>query len=115
MREEWEEAAACFGADWEEGLSWFPTEDQGRGGATSFELQDRIAKVKTICISECPVNVQCVESALMLGASAGIWGGLHAGDAKWKRLRRRFNTNDEWVAFYLGLTGQSGLLERRTG
>ena len=111
MAEEWEELAECR---YRPDLSWFPSEDNGRGGNTSFEMQDKIALVKSICIDECPVRVACVALAMSTGASAGIWGGIHVTETKWKRMRKMFRSGDpDWETYYMAVTGSSGLLRQR--
>lgn len=110
--EAWEDMAECVNHP---ELSWFPTEDIGRGGSNSFAVQGAKDRAKSICISECPVNVDCLAFAFNSSTGAGIWGGVHAGEALWKRLRRLYNRGDDWVAAYLRETRQSGLLERQTG
>lgn len=69
VRPEWMDEADCasIGSDW-----WYPhARDDLRGGVGR--------QAKAICGS-CPVRLECLEYALKLDESWGIWGGLTPGE-----------------------------------
>lgn len=59
----WQLRAACL--DHPKPDLWFPTP----GDVASRDAAQRICKI-------CPVQLQCVELCLKIGAADGIWGGL---------------------------------------
>ncbi|MDK1018480.1 MAG: WhiB family transcriptional regulator [Actinomycetota bacterium] len=69
----WREAAACSGTDSD---VFFPVSED--------DAAARLAK--EICVA-CPVRETCLQYALATNQSAGVWGGLDAGERR--RMRRR--------------------------
>jgi len=62
---EWNEQPACAGTDPE----IFYAEGNSR------EAQEEIRRAKKVC-AQCPVNVKCLEAALVNKEVYGVWGGL---------------------------------------
>ena len=67
---EWRKHAACLGRD----TLFFDDVEE-----PAAERQHRTALAKAIC-GDCPVLIECRESALRLGEPYGIWGGLSERD-----------------------------------
>jgi len=65
----WQFDAACRGED--SSLFFAPNYFEKRG-----EKEGREAKAKALCV-RCPVREECLEYALQIGESHGIWGGLN--------------------------------------
>ena len=76
----WQYHAACRGED----SSWFfaPNYFEKR-----HEKLGREAKAKALC-AECPVRAECLEYALRVRESHGIWGGLNEMERR-DALRQR--------------------------
>jgi WhiB family transcriptional regulator, redox-sensing transcriptional regulator len=64
----WQWRAACRGED--TGLFFPPHDTESRE-----ERLARERKAKTICAG-CPVRIECLEYAIRIRESHGIWGGL---------------------------------------
>ncbi len=75
----WREQAACSGVDSD---LFFP--------ASEDDVQ-ATNQAKAIC-AECPVREACLQYALATNQSAGVWGGLDAGDRR--RMRRRIRDRE---------------------
>ncbi|MDJ0790945.1 MAG: WhiB family transcriptional regulator [Acidimicrobiia bacterium] len=75
----WRADAACSGVDSD---VFFPA---------SEEDEQAVAQAKAIC-AECPVREACLQYALATNQSAGVWGGLDAGDRR--RMRRRIRDRE---------------------
>ena len=75
----WRSEAACSGVDSD---VFFPA---------SEEDEQAVAQAKAIC-AECPVREACLQYALATNQSAGVWGGLDAGDRR--RMRRRIRDRE---------------------
>ena len=75
----WRADAACSGVDSD---VFFPA---------SEEDEQAVAQAKAIC-AECPVQEACLQYALATNQSAGVWGGLDAGDRR--RMRRRIRDRE---------------------
>jgi len=67
--ETWRARAACRGP--ETGLFFPPSNTERRD-----DRERREARAKAIC-RECPVRCDCLDHALQVGESHGIWGGLN--------------------------------------
>jgi WhiB family redox-sensing transcriptional regulator len=65
----WQWRAACRGED--SGLFFPPGEWEARGDRMARER-----KAKAICAG-CPVRIECLEYAVRIKESHGIWGGLN--------------------------------------
>lgn len=82
LEDDWRRHAACVGADTK--LFYAP----------ELDVQEHIAA--TFC-SHCPVRVDCLIEAFLLGEEDGVWGGIPEGDKlggrRWlrKQLARRLN------------------------
>ena len=75
----WRADAACSGVDSD---IFFPVvEDEPRA----------VSQAKEIC-AECPAREACLQYALATNQTAGVWGGLDAGDRR--RLRRRIRDRE---------------------
>ncbi len=76
----WQHRAACRGAD----SAWFfaPNYFEKR-----YQKNAREAKAKAVC-ARCPVRTECLEYALRVGESHGIWGGQNEMERR-SMLRRR--------------------------
>jgi WhiB family redox-sensing transcriptional regulator len=75
----WRADAACSGVDSD---IFFPAAEDDVAAAT---------QAKAICV-ECPVREACLQYALTTNQTAGVWGGLDAGDRR--RLRRRIRDRE---------------------
>ena len=75
----WREQAACSGVDSD---IFFPA---------SEDDEQATGQAKAIC-QECPVREACLQYALATNQSAGVWGGLDAGDRR--RMRRRIRDRE---------------------
>ena len=75
----WREQAACSGVDSD---IFFPA---------SEDDEQAVTQAKAIC-EECPVREACLQYALATNQSAGVWGGLDAGDRR--RMRRRIRDRE---------------------
>ena len=73
--EPWQDLAACRGTDTER---FFPISHKHRRGADAFALG--------ICMS-CPVQQPCLNYAMSIPQTYGIWGGTT--EEQRERLRRR--------------------------
>ncbi len=67
--ETWRARAACRGP--ETGLFFPPSNTERRD-----DRERREARAKAIC-RECPVRRDCLDHAVQVGESHGIWGGLN--------------------------------------
>ena len=76
---DWRTDAACSGVDSD---IFFPV---------SEEDPEATAQAKAIC-AECPVREACLQYALATNQSAGVWGGLDAGERR--RMRRRIRDRE---------------------
>ena len=65
----WQRRASCRGP--EAALFFAPTTPEPRP-----DREAREARAKAIC-AECPVQVECLDYALRIRESHGIWGGLN--------------------------------------
>lgn len=74
----WRSEAACTGIDSD---LFFP----------SSEDEPASVEAKAVCES-CPVREACLQYALATNQTAGVWGGLDAGDRR--RLRRRIRDRE---------------------
>lgn len=68
---DWRHRAACIGIDPE---LWFPV---GTGGPALLQTQE----AKAVC-ARCPVNAECLDWALEMGVSDGVWGGLSENERR---------------------------------
>ena len=78
---DWRELALC--RDSEPSL-FFPVGSTG-------PAMEQIAEAQTIC-AECPVREACLQYALATNQTAGVWGGLDAGERR--RMRRRIRDRE---------------------
>ena len=76
----WQFEAACRGTD--SALFFAPNYFERRE-----EKASREAEAKTIC-TRCPVRLQCLEYALKIRETHGIWGGLNEYERR-QLLRQR--------------------------
>lgn len=69
----WEQAAACrrSGTDPDEFFA-----DRTTNAATA----------RRVCLG-CPVSGECLDAALDRGERFGVWGGVQAGSAEWRRRK----------------------------
>jgi len=74
----WRSAGACLSADPD---LFFPISSTG-------PAEKQIARAKMICAG-CAVRRECLEFALTLGQSYGIWGGTTPEDRQRDRRRKR--------------------------
>jgi WhiB family transcriptional regulator, redox-sensing transcriptional regulator len=74
----WREDAACTGVDSD---IFFP----------SAEDESATSAAKAIC-EQCPVRDACLQYALATNQTAGVWGGLDAGERR--RMRRRIRDRE---------------------
>lgn len=74
---EWQEFAACRGADPD---LFFPL-------GTTGPAVDQILKAKEIC-AICPVQEECLEYSLLTNQEAGVWGGFDEDERR--RIRKRW-------------------------
>ncbi len=74
----WRADAACAGVDSE---IFFPTSED-----------DKITEAAKAICEECPVREACLQYALATNQSAGVWGGLDAGERR--RMRRRIRDRE---------------------
>lgn len=72
MSSEWQQSAACIGADPE---LFFPINEDARNPVDA----ERVRQAKAIC-GGCPVRNQCLESAFANRDHHGVWGGLTSGE-----------------------------------
>lgn len=70
----WRARAACRGP---ETALFFPPSNVER----REDRQLREARAKAIC-RECPVRRECLEHALSVGETHGIWGGLNEAERR---------------------------------
>ena len=86
MNDDWTSSAACRQPDVDP--EWFfPVGDIG-------PALHEVAAAKAVCAG-CPVAQECLEWAVRMGESAGIWGGttpeerrgLRAGRRQWARMK----------------------------
>lgn len=75
----WRADAACSGVDSD---IFFPT---------IVDDPKSVAQAKEIC-AECPAKDACLQYALATNQTAGVWGGLDAGDRR--RMRRRIRDRE---------------------
>lgn len=76
---DWRSEAACSGVDSD---IFFPAAE---------EDLEATAQAKAIC-ETCPVREACLQYALATNQSAGVWGGLDAGERR--RMRRRIRDRE---------------------
>lgn len=76
---DWRSEAACSGVDSD---IFFPAAEEDR---------EATAQAKAIC-EGCPVREACLQYALATNQSAGVWGGLDAGERR--RMRRRIRDRE---------------------
>ena len=76
---QWRTEAACTGVDSD---LFFPASEEDSAAT---------AQAKAIC-AECPVREACLQYALSTNQSAGVWGGLDAGERR--RMRRRIRDRE---------------------
>ncbi|MGY0056119.1 WhiB family transcriptional regulator [Streptomyces sp. LZ34] len=74
---EWWRHAACVDEDPE---LFFPV------GVAGPAAQEQQARAKEVC-GRCPVRDECLEYALSMGVTHGVWGGT--GEEERRALRRR--------------------------
>ena len=74
---DWRTGAACSGVDSD---MFFPASEE-----------EDSSQAKAIC-AECPVQEACLQYALATNQTAGVWGGLDAGDRR--RMRRRIRDRE---------------------
>lgn len=70
----WRDHAACAGMDTD---MWFPTTTGARPDPEAIAL-----------CRNCPVRVECLEYAIVVGEQYGVWGGLTAKQLRGIRKRR---------------------------
>lgn len=75
---DWREAAACSGV---ESDIFFPASEE----------ESATEEARAIC-AECPVREACLSYALTTNQSAGVWGGMDAGERR--RMRRRLRDRE---------------------
>jgi WhiB family redox-sensing transcriptional regulator len=76
---DWRSDAACSGVDSD---IFFPAAE---------EDAEATAQAKSIC-AECPVREACLQYSLATNQTAGVWGGLDAGERR--RMRRRIRDRE---------------------
>lgn len=74
IRPEWEDSAAC------------------RAGGTDpdeffVDRTTNAAAARGVCLG-CPVKGECLDAALARDERFGVWGGVQAGSAEWRRRRK---------------------------
>ena len=74
----WRESASCSGV---ESDTFFPASEEEPAAKAAKEICD-----------ECPVREACLQYALVTNQSAGVWGGLDAGERR--RMRRRLRDRE---------------------
>lgn len=74
----WRGSAACSGV---ESDTFFPASEE-----------ESAAKAARGICEECPVREACLQYALATNQTAGVWGGLDAGERR--RLRRRLRDRE---------------------
>jgi WhiB family redox-sensing transcriptional regulator len=72
---DWTEQAACRGAN---PAIWFP--EQGEANNAAY--------AKKVCHNECPVRLECLDSAITNTEQHGIWGGLSVRERYTLQARR---------------------------
>lgn len=75
---EWRGTAACIGVETD---VFFPVSEEEHASQAARE----------IC-GECPVSDACLQYALATNQTAGVWGGLNAGERR--RMRRRLRDRE---------------------
>lgn len=78
----WEAQAACNGMD--------PTLFFGSDQESKAQKRFRVPRAKAVC-STCPVQAQCLDTALANDERFGIWGGRTYAERKKLRRRRPHN------------------------
>lgn len=83
---DWRQRAAC---NVDSGDDWFPA--PGKGPSGRLIRQAAVEHAIGICRERCPVQAQCLRSAVSAERNAGIWGGIDFGNepsAVTKAVRR---------------------------
>jgi WhiB family redox-sensing transcriptional regulator len=75
---DWRKSAACSGV---ESDTFFPASEEETAANSA----------RAIC-AECPVQEACLQYALSTNQTAGVWGGLDAGERR--RMRRRLRDRE---------------------
>lgn len=65
-------------------------EDAWEDRESAKDKQTRESHAKDICIEDCAKRMSCLERALVLNESEGVWGGM--GESERKRFREHLRT-----------------------
>lgn len=78
----WQDEGNCVGKD--VNIFYHPYNERGE------EKEERLAKAKAICVG-CPVIQECLDHALSVPETFGVWGGMGEDERRLliRRMRRK--------------------------
>jgi WhiB family redox-sensing transcriptional regulator len=62
--------------------AWFPDGNRGQSAYDERSAMNMVAEAKRMCLTACPILLECREYALKHAEPDGVWGGMTPNERK---------------------------------